>query len=141
MSYVYLESERNLLWTVGFYDPNGDWQPESDHRSPEAAASRTHWLNGGKDHIAAAAVTDPFMPSDGVWQAHPWARFSAVDANGLRCLYETSPDRVGNIWLVTDGENFGTGTDMINMTNLDWRESLRERPAHLRRNEWNPKTF
>ena len=34
------------LWTVGFYDPNGEWFPESDHLTPEEAANRTAYLNG-----------------------------------------------------------------------------------------------
>lgn len=44
--YVYIPSESNL-WTVGFYGPAGKWNPESDHTSPERAAERVHWLNGG----------------------------------------------------------------------------------------------
>jgi len=48
MSYVYIQSEQNL-WTVGLYDPTGEWQPESDHRMPGAAAARVRWLNGGND--------------------------------------------------------------------------------------------
>lgn len=46
MTWVYLRSEPNL-WTVGFYDPQGNWQPDSDHSSPEEAAKRVHYLNGG----------------------------------------------------------------------------------------------
>jgi len=34
MSYVYIRSEPGL-WTVGFYDPSGKWQPESDHDNTE----------------------------------------------------------------------------------------------------------
>jgi hypothetical protein len=45
--YVYIQSE-SCLWTVGFYDPKGDWHPESDHPSPDKAAERVHYLNGGK---------------------------------------------------------------------------------------------
>ena len=45
--YVYIRSEPNL-WTVGFYDPQGEWQPESDHGSPQKAAERVAWLNGSK---------------------------------------------------------------------------------------------
>ncbi len=48
MSYVYINSEPGL-WTVGFYDPNGKWQPESDHESAKAAARRVHYLNGGRE--------------------------------------------------------------------------------------------
>jgi hypothetical protein len=47
--YVYIKSEPQL-WTVGFYDPKGQWQPESDHGSAEAAADRAHYLNGGADN-------------------------------------------------------------------------------------------
>lgn len=45
MSYVYIRSEP-VLWTVGFYDPAGKWQPESDHGSSEQAAERVAYLNG-----------------------------------------------------------------------------------------------
>jgi hypothetical protein len=45
-AYVYIRSEPQL-WTVGFYDPQGKWQPESDHASSEEAAKRVHWLAGG----------------------------------------------------------------------------------------------
>jgi len=48
--YVYLRSNSDSgLWTVGFYSPNGEWIPESDHDSPEDAAQRVHYLNGGED--------------------------------------------------------------------------------------------
>ena len=46
MSYVYIRSESSL-WTVGFYGPDGKFQPESDHGSPDEAAQRVAWLNGG----------------------------------------------------------------------------------------------
>lgn len=45
--YVYIRSETNL-WTVGFYSPDGKWNPESDHATQEKAARRVRWLNGGK---------------------------------------------------------------------------------------------
>ena len=45
--YVYIKSEPGL-WTVGFYDPSGQWHPDSDHNNQEAAAERVHYLNGGK---------------------------------------------------------------------------------------------
>ena len=47
--YVYIQSERTL-WTVGFYSPDGEWHPDSDHSSKEEAAQRVHYLNGGKDN-------------------------------------------------------------------------------------------
>lgn len=43
--YVYIQSEPGL-WTVGFYDPTNNWQPESDHDNKEDAANRVAFLNG-----------------------------------------------------------------------------------------------
>jgi hypothetical protein len=51
VSYVYIESDQGdgyRLYTVGFYDPTGKWQPESDHATREEAAARVAYLNGGK---------------------------------------------------------------------------------------------
>ncbi len=51
--YVYEQTEfagrdgaTNHLWTVGYYDPTGQWHSESDHSDPEEAAARVAWLNG-----------------------------------------------------------------------------------------------
>jgi hypothetical protein len=46
VSYVYIRTEP-ALWTVGFYRPGGEFEPESDHGSTEEAAARVRWLNGG----------------------------------------------------------------------------------------------
>lgn len=46
IAWVYIQTEPEL-WTVGFYDPDGHFRPESDHGTSEAAADRAHWLNGG----------------------------------------------------------------------------------------------
>jgi len=45
--YVYIKSEPGLF-TVGFYSPEGKWNPESDHEKEEAAVERVHYLNGGR---------------------------------------------------------------------------------------------
>lgn len=45
--YVYKQPEPGL-YTVGFYEPNGAWMPESDHQSTAAAAERVHYLNGAR---------------------------------------------------------------------------------------------
>ncbi len=47
--YIYKQTERGQypLWTVGYIDRDGDFNPESDHSSKDEAADRTHWLNGG----------------------------------------------------------------------------------------------
>lgn len=47
MTYVYKRTEPSL-WTVGFYTPEGKWEPDSDHDSPAKAAKRVHYLNGGQ---------------------------------------------------------------------------------------------
>lgn len=44
--WLYKQTGTNL-WTVGYYDPKGKWEPDSDHSSSEEAANRVHWLNGG----------------------------------------------------------------------------------------------
>lgn len=59
--YCYIKTEP-ALWTVGFNDPEGMWHTDSDHSTPEEAAQRVHWLNGGHamDHsidMAADAHT------------------------------------------------------------------------------------
>lgn len=48
MSYVYIRTE-NSIYTVGFYDPNGRFIPESDHENLKDAAKRVHYLNGGSE--------------------------------------------------------------------------------------------
>ena len=48
--YVYIQSEPGL-WTVGFYAPDGEWMPESDHDIKEDAVKKVHYLNGGKEEL------------------------------------------------------------------------------------------
>jgi hypothetical protein len=43
--YVYIQSEPGL-WTVGFYNPDGKFEPESDHDTTDSAAARVSYLNG-----------------------------------------------------------------------------------------------
>lgn len=45
--WIYIRSEPNL-WTVGFYDPVGTFQSDSDHESVNSARERVHYLNGGE---------------------------------------------------------------------------------------------
>ena len=44
--YVYIKSEPDRLWTVGFYTPDGKWIPEHDCGTEQEAADRVAWLNG-----------------------------------------------------------------------------------------------
>lgn len=55
--YVYINSESSL-YTVGFYSPDGKWQPESDHNSSEEAANRVAYLNG-----SSISETNPYLLS------------------------------------------------------------------------------
>jgi hypothetical protein len=50
MSWVYIKTESSL-WTVGFYKPDGRFEPESDHSSPDDAAKRVSYLNGGSGPV------------------------------------------------------------------------------------------
>jgi len=52
--YVYIRSSDpwETLYTVGFYSPDGKWNPESDHETADEAAKRVHYLNGGRDDRA-----------------------------------------------------------------------------------------
>lgn len=46
--YVYLSFEPRV-WTVGFFKPDGTFEPESDYDTASDAAKRVHWLNGGNE--------------------------------------------------------------------------------------------
>ena len=59
--YVYIKSRESgddgyvsYLYTVGFYDPSGKWEPESDHADKETAAKRVAWLNGRNESLEQA---------------------------------------------------------------------------------------
>lgn len=44
--WVYIRTESNCF-TVGFYDPKGEFQTDSDWADQNLAAGRVHYLNGG----------------------------------------------------------------------------------------------
>lgn len=46
-TWVYVRTEPGV-WTVGFFDPKGEWHVDADFPSSEKAAERVHYLNGGK---------------------------------------------------------------------------------------------
>ncbi len=54
-AWIYIKSEPGL-WTVGFYRPDGRFEPESDHESHTAAANHVHFLNGGSGISARPKV-------------------------------------------------------------------------------------
>ena len=57
MAYVYRPIDTSVRYkdqvppragfTVGFYDPDGEWQQESCYTTDEKAAARCSYLNGG----------------------------------------------------------------------------------------------
>ncbi len=61
-SWVYEQSEKwtdedgvtHVLFTVGFYSPDGGWHADSDHSEREEAAGRVAYLNGAQscEHTA-----------------------------------------------------------------------------------------
>lgn len=63
-TWVYITSEPGLL-TVGFYDPSGKFQSDSDHADREAAARRVSFLNGGAPEPAPSAPTKVARPLRG----------------------------------------------------------------------------
>jgi hypothetical protein len=96
--YVYKRTEPGL-WTVGYHEPNGTWQPESDHKSEEKAAERVHWLNGGHPAVAVYPVaiigggwrlngpgSDPWR--DSVWDCLHDAQAAAKCINDRRLTSE-----------------------------------------------------
>ena len=54
MTWLYRQTESAAegppfgLFTVGHYNPRGEWEPESDHNKAEEAASRVSMLNGSE---------------------------------------------------------------------------------------------
>jgi len=47
MCWVYKQTEAKLF-TVGHYNPEGSWVPESDWPASEQAAARVNYLSGGR---------------------------------------------------------------------------------------------
>ena len=67
-AWVYIRSEAHLF-TVGFYDPKGNWHTDSDHESSESAARRVAWLNGGCDQCGLRqSVAEALNSGDGVYR-------------------------------------------------------------------------
>jgi hypothetical protein len=64
VNYVYVRSEPEL-WTVGFYKPDGKWEPESDHGSRDEAAGRVAYLNGSSTEVRVCGCDCPNRAGDG----------------------------------------------------------------------------
>ncbi len=44
---MYVYRREGMAYTTGFFRPDGEWMPEYDCKTAEAAARRVAWLNGG----------------------------------------------------------------------------------------------
>lgn len=44
------------LYTVGYYDLNGEWVQENDYNTADEAAKRVHYLNGGEANDEANTI-------------------------------------------------------------------------------------
>lgn len=53
--WVYKQTESGMF-TVGHYDPKGNWCADSDHPTKEQAATRVNYLNGGGSNAGVSAV-------------------------------------------------------------------------------------
>jgi hypothetical protein len=91
-SYVYIQSgyadEGARLYTVGFYAPDGTWEPESDHADPELAAARCAYLNGGGDVVLHKDMAATLTAAQEAGTAAVLARRDAV--NALRRIVEVA---------------------------------------------------
>ena len=65
--YVYKNSWPGL-WTVGHYDPRGNWHSESDHDSIDKAADHVRYLNGGRSDIIR--YTDPAEDAERLYRQY-----------------------------------------------------------------------
>ena len=72
--YVYQETERfqdeeyrtHILYSVGFYRPDGTWVPEFDTNNKEEAAKRVAWLNGKAN--TDRALSEALNMGDGTYK-------------------------------------------------------------------------
>lgn len=94
MSYVYRRSEPGL-WTVGFYDPDGKFQTDSDHGVREEAAARVAFLNGGGvgrsengcDDLVDVVLADLDRRIDGTLKNLKAARLRGYPDREVACRY------------------------------------------------------
>jgi hypothetical protein len=60
--HTYIEIDSGLF-TVGHYSPAGEFEPESDHTSREAAGKRVNYLNGQFGLVSEANHQNSWMCS------------------------------------------------------------------------------
>ena len=57
MSWIYLKSRSENLYTVGHYSPSGEWIPHRDFESVTDATDEINFLNGGSKKPTTPAVS------------------------------------------------------------------------------------
>ena len=69
-AWVYVRTEPGV-WTVGFYDPDGRFQTDSDHHNREEAVERASYLNGTHSHIIDDLLNKVSALTDAMDQLYP----------------------------------------------------------------------
>ena len=69
--------------------------------------------------------SQPKRPEPNWDEAPEWAMWWAVDADGEACFFEAEPVRDDMIW---DNRGKWDCAGEVNLSNLDWRETLTKRP-------------
>jgi hypothetical protein len=82
--WVYVRSKPGLF-TVGFYDFNGDWQTDSGHNSREAAAERVAYLNGCRESAEIANLRHKLHVAETDRDRYARRSDAARDARLLLC--------------------------------------------------------
>lgn len=92
MSYVYISFKKSVgCATVGFYDPAGEWNPESDHPTDEAAARRVIRLNGGHAKVDSGLLKALIAARDHLeycGYGDKWERECAEETGLGKCIAE-----------------------------------------------------
>lgn len=59
--YKSIKEGSHWLFTVGWTDPEGRWNSDSDHDSRENAAARCNYLNGGIDESRLQEIRNAIL--------------------------------------------------------------------------------
>lgn len=139
--YVYIQSEPTL-WTVGFYKPDGKWEPESDHGNPDKAAKRAAWLNGGSPEPAIDPWIAEQMSEDSnidrdtetiqIWGAFGQALQDASATSPIVPIAYLVAERRGGRWIIGDDWSRQCDTlDEARKVAADWRLMVGYDPADI----------
>ena len=80
IQYTCIQSE-SALWTTGYTDPAGKWQPESDHDSRARGFQRAAWLNGDEGGGFLYRKTESSLWTVGWYSGDRWMPESDHDSS------------------------------------------------------------